>query len=88
MAKVKLIGVQELDFDTKEGNHIKGIKLHVSFPSEFVYGEKVDTKFISDDSCHNLHVDPEELKDLVGMFINIECDFSNKLIGITPAPIV
>lgn len=85
MAKVRLIGVQELDFDTKEGNNIKGIKLHVSFPDEFVYGEKVDTKFISDEACHNLHIYPAELKDLVGELINIETNFSGKLLSISAA---
>lgn len=85
MAKVRLIGVQELDFDTKEGNNIKGIKLHVSFPDEYVSGEKVDTKFISDDACHNLHIYPAELKDLIGGFINIETNFSGKLLSISAA---
>ena len=85
MAKVRLIGVQELDFDTKEGNNIKGIKLHVSFPDEFVSGEKVDTKFISDDACHNLHIYPAELKDLIGEVINIETNFSGKLLSISAA---
>lgn len=85
MAKVKLLGVQELDFKSNDGKEIKGIKLHVSFPDEFVYGYKVDTKFISDDACHNLHIYPAELKDLCGSEINIETNFSGKLVGISVA---
>lgn len=85
MAKVRLIGVQELDFETKDGKNIKGIKLHVSFPDEYVYGEKVDTLFISDDACKNLHIYSAELKDLVGELINVETNFSGKLLSISAA---
>lgn len=85
MAKVKVIGVQELDFETKDGKNIKGIKLHVSFPDEYVYGEKVDTLFISDEACKNLHIYLAELKVLVGELINVETNFSGKLLSISAA---
>lgn len=83
MAKVTLLGVQELDFETKEGNTIKGIKLHVCFPDEFVSGQKVDTKFISDSVCSNLHIYAAELKDFIGEEIDIQTNFSGKLMGIS-----
>lgn len=87
MAKVKLLGVQELDFTTKEGKEIKGIKLHFSYPDDLVYGFKADTKFISDDAVRNLRINVAELKDLCGTDINIETNISGKLTGISSAAV-
>lgn len=85
MAKVTLLGVQELDFASNDGKQIKGIKLHVCFPDELVSGQKVDTKFISDAACSNLHIYPSELKDYIGEEIEINTNFSGKLLGISLA---
>lgn len=85
MATVTLLGVQELDFQADDGKQIKGIKLHVAFPDQFVSGQKVDTKFISDAVCSNLKIYPSELKDFIGEEIEIQTNFSGKLMGITLA---
>lgn len=85
MAKVTLLGIQELDFDTNDGKNIKGIKLHVYYPDNFVYGFKADTKFISDDSVKNLRLNVAELKDLCGTVVNIETSLGGKIVGISAA---
>lgn len=83
MARVTLLGVQELDFQANDGKDIKGIKLHVCFPDEFVSGQKVDTKFISDSSCRHLHISSAELDGFIGKQIEISTNFNGKLLGIS-----
>lgn len=83
MANATLLGVQELDFETKEGNTIKGIKLHISYNDPFVYGAKADTKFLSDSLCRNIGLTASELKELVGGEIELEMNPDGKLVGIS-----
>ena len=45
----ELVGKQELDFD-KDGQRIKGIKLHYLCPDDRVVGKAVDTRFFRADS--------------------------------------
>lgn len=82
MAKCRLIGVQELDFEANDGKPIKGVKLHLSYPSDVVYGEKVDTKFISDNLCRKIGVYAEEMKELVGGEIELLLNPDGKLVGV------
>lgn len=83
MAKVSLLGVQELDFTTQDGKEIKGIKLHVYYPDDLVYGFKADTKFISDDAVKNLRINVAEIKDLCGTEINIDTNISGRITGLS-----
>lgn len=83
MAKVFLLGVQELDFTTQDGKEIKGIKLHVYYPDDLVYGFKADTKFISDDAVKNLRINVAEIKDLCGTEINIDTNISGRIMGLS-----
>lgn len=83
MAKVSLLGVQELDFTTQDGKEIKGIKLHVYYPDDLVYGFKADTKFISDDAVKSLRINVAEIKDLCGTEINIDTNISGRITGLS-----
>ena len=47
--KVKLMGVQDLDFSTDSGDRIKGSNLFVAFEDEHVTGMKTDKLFIRED---------------------------------------
>lgn len=51
MAKIKVFGIQDLDFTTKDNKHISGLKFHCSYPSESVHcrGEMYDKLFVSMD---------------------------------------
>ena len=85
MAKVKLCGVRNLDFKTKEGDTIKGIKIFFSYPDPGVVGEITDNKFISTSLCSDLGVTFEDLKTYVGDFINLDVNIKGKLTAISPA---
>lgn len=83
MARCKLIGVQELDFEANDGKVIKGVKLHLSYPSDVVYGEKVDTKFISDNLCRKIGAYAEDFKEFVGSEIELILNPEGKLVGVS-----
>lgn len=82
MAKVNLCGVQPMDFDTREGDNVKGIKLHVSFQDENVFGYAVDTKFLSAQACKNLGITEDDLESLIGQVVEIETNLKGKITGI------
>lgn len=84
MAKVHLVGVQPLDFPNKEGVQIKGINLHVNFEDDNVYGQKADTKFLSDVLCVNKGITIESLLPYLDTDIDIEVNLKGKVTGITP----
>lgn len=92
MAKVNLCGVQPLDFTTREGEKLNGIKLHLSYQDENVMGYAVDTKFISAQACKNLHIDLDYLEPLIGQVVEFETNLKGKVTGIhvvsdTPASV-
>lgn len=49
MEKMNVFGKQEMNFDTKEGNHIEGIKLHCTkqIPNEHWAGKAYEGIFVS-----------------------------------------
>lgn len=85
MPKVNLCGVQPLDFETKEGDTIKGIKLHVSYQDENVMGYAVDTKFISQASCKNLGISIDDLEPLIGTVVELETNIKGKITSVHSA---
>ena len=85
MAKVNLCGVQPLDFETKVGDTIKGLKLHVCYADENVMGYACDTKFISSASCKNLGIFLDDLEPLIGQVVELETNLKGKIISVKPA---
>ena len=85
MAKVNLCGLQPLDFETKEGNIIKGLKLHITYQDENVMGYCCDTKFLSDEACRNLGLSLDTLSPLIGEVVEIETNIKGKITGIVSA---
>lgn len=86
MAKVNLCGVQPVDFKTREGENLKGIKLHVSYQDENVMGYAVDTKFITAVACKNLHITLDDLEPLIGQVVEFETNLKGKVTGIHAVP--
>lgn len=82
MAKVFLEGIQKLDFDTKEGNHINGYNLHVAYPDENVIGRMTDKKFISAEAFKNLGFSLDEISALVQSDVELETNIKGKVVGI------
>lgn len=82
--KVKLVGLQPLDFESKDGAQIKGINLQCNFDDDNVYGKKADSKFMSDIVLKNLGLKLEDLLPLVGSDVDLELNFKGKVNGISP----
>ena len=82
--KVKLVGLYPLDFPAKDGSQIKGINLQCNFADDQVYGEKADSKFMSDIVLKNLGLKLDDLLPLIGSDVNLELNFKGKVNGITP----
>lgn len=60
MEKMNVFGKQSMKFDTKDGNHIEGIKLHCTkeSSSEYIQGKAYEGIFISTKSdMHKLAYD-------------------------------
>ena len=74
--KMKLYGVQKLDFTTKEGNRISGTNLFVAYSDPNVQGVKTDKVFIN--TSISL---PNALK--AGMEIEIMFDMKGKPISVS-----
>lgn len=84
MAKVKFVGLQNLDFETRDGNQIQGLKLHITFPDENVMGLMADSKFISREACKNLGLSVESLSPMIGQDVEIETNIKGKVTGVKP----
>lgn len=82
MAKVFFEGIQHLDFDTKEGNHISGYNLHVAYPDENVIGRMTDKKFISEEAFNNLGFSVDGLAALVQHEVELETNIKGRVTGI------
>ncbi len=82
--KVRLVGLQPLDFESKDGGQIKGIKLHVSFQDENVMGYACDTKFLTAQSCKNLGITVDDLEPMIGQVVDIETNLKGRVTGINP----
>lgn len=85
MAKVNLCGVQPLDFDTKDGDTIKGIKLHITYQDENVMGYACDTKFLTDSACKNCGITVDKLEPMIGQVVDLELNPKGKIVAVNPA---
>lgn len=84
MAKVKFVGLQNLDFETRDGKQIQGLKLHINFPDENVMGLMADSKFISRQACTNLGITVEGLTPLIGKDVELETNLKGQVTGVKP----
>lgn len=84
MAKVHLVGVQPLDFPNNKGEQIKGINLHINCEDDDVYGQRADTKFLSDILCKNKGITIDTLLPYLDSDIEIDVNLKGKVTGITP----
>lgn len=85
MAKVDLVGVQELDFiDKKTGNPVQGLSLQINFLDPNVMGKKADHKFISRVLCEELKITTETLKPLIFKEVELETNLKGQVTGVKP----
>lgn len=84
MAKVTFVGLQSLDFETRDGNTIQGFKLHIIYPDDNVNGLLADSKFISREACRNLGITSDILTPLIGKEVELVTNIKGKITGISP----
>lgn len=84
MAKVKLIGVQDMDFTTRKGERIDGIKLHITYPDENVMGLMADGKFINREACKLYGISVSGLVPMIGKDVYFETNVKGKVVGVKP----
>lgn len=80
---VNLCGVRDLDFQTKDGDTIKGIKIFFSYQEDGVAGYATDSKFISSSACKELGVSFNALKEYLGQVIDLSVNLKGKITGIS-----
>lgn len=47
----KVIGTRKIDFDTKDGKHIRGVSAYITYPTHGVDGVMAEKIFVSADKC-------------------------------------
>lgn len=81
--KVTLVGVKEIEaFETREGNTIEGVKLHIAYPDSDTYGNVCDNKFIDRKVYDSFGVPVEQLITKIGEVINLEFNPKMKVVGL------
>lgn len=84
MAKVNFVGLQELDFESRDGKQIQGLKLHINYLDDQVMGFKADSKFVSREACKNLGLTVEGLSPFIGMEVELETNLKGSITGVKP----
>lgn len=82
MAKIRLLGVQDLDFTSNDGNQIKGIKIHYAYSTNNVFGNAVGTKFFSEGLCSKLCITSNDLRSMVDNEVNVDTDLNGHIVDI------
>lgn len=86
MAKVFLVGIQDMNFPTRDGSgRIDGIALQCNYPDPNVIGLKADSKFISRALCNSVGFTVESLTPYVKHNVELETNLNGKVVGISLA---
>ena len=86
MAKVFLVGIQDMNFPTRDGSgRIDGIALQCNYPDRNVIGLRADSKFISREICNAVGFTKESLAPYVQHNVELETNLKGKVIGISMA---
>lgn len=81
--KVSLVGVQDMNFTSRDGNEINGVKVFIAYPDENTYGNVVESKFIQRNVYDSFKVSVDKLIEKIGEVVNVEFDPKKKIVGIT-----
>lgn len=81
--KVLLVGVQDMDFKSRDGNDINGVKVFIAYPDSNTYGNVAEYKFIQRNVFESFKLPVEKLIDKIGEVVNVEFDPKKKIVGIT-----
>lgn len=81
--KVSLVGVQDMDFKSRDGNKINGVKVFIAYPDENTFGNVAESKFIQRNIYESFMLPLEKLIGKIGEVVNVEFDPKKKIVGIT-----
>lgn len=80
---VKLVGVQPINFVSRDGNNISGIKVFFNYVKDQVSGYACGDKFLSESLCTSLQVTSVDLQAFLGRDIDFDIDFNGKVTAIS-----
>ncbi len=80
---VSLVGVQDMDFKSRDGNDINGVKVFIAYPDSNTYGNVAESKFIQRNVFESFKLPVEKLIEKIGEVINVEFDPKKKIVGIS-----
>lgn len=81
--KVSLVGVQDMDFKSRDGNDINGVKVFIAYPDSNTYGNVTESKFIQRNVYDSFKFPVEKLIEKIGEVVDVEFDPKKKIVGIT-----
>ena len=81
--KVSLVGVQDMNFTSRDGNEINGVKVFIAYPDENTYGNIAESKFIQRNVYDSFKVSVDKLIEKIGEVVSVEFDPKKKIVGIT-----
>lgn len=81
--KVSLVGVQDMDFKSRDGNDINGVKVFIAYPDSNTYGNVAESKFIQRNVFESFKLPVEKLIEKIGEVVNVEFDPKKKIVGIS-----
>lgn len=81
--KVSLVGVQDMDFKSRDGNDINGVKVFIAYPDSNTYGNVAEAKFIKRNVFESFKLPVEKLIEKIGKVVNVEFDPKKKIVGIS-----
>lgn len=81
--KVSLVGVQDMDFKSRDGNDINGVKVFIAYPDSNTYGNVAESKFIQRNIYESFKLPVEKLIEKIGEVVNVEFDPKKKIVGIS-----
>lgn len=85
MAKVELVGIEEVDYVSKKtGNPVQGINLFVNYLDPNVMGKRAENKYLSRNLCTQLHITVDSLAPYIFQEVELETNLKGFVTGVKP----
>lgn len=80
---VSLVGVQDMNFKSRDGNDINGVKVFIAYSDSNTYGNVAESKFIQRNIYESFKLPVEKLIEKIGEVVHVEFDPKKKIVGIS-----
>lgn len=77
-----LIGFKSVEFDTKDGDTVEGVKVFFAYPEQNTYGNYADGVFVSKKVFDSFNITFETLSESIGCAVDIEFNRFGKITNI------